>query len=316
MIFDSLSQLSINFLQQEAILTITLTYGMFFILRLNANLFEKYFPEKYSLKLRITFQFAMAIIMSLLISSIVMLLYFRIFLGFTVFTRELIVFNSIFLISGVFYNLFCFGIYFLNKQNDAAIQEEKRLNDSIYEDFIQYQRDIRSEFFFSGLETLITQMRTSKNDAQKLIDKFSNVYRYFIDNRYTELIDLAAEMKHVKNVISVFSYKYNNNLTVEEKLDKQAMKKKLVPCTLHLLLEEAFFTSIINDYIPLNIYIYNNSKKLFVEYKALKKIISDNYSIDYKTLKKTFSYYSDEELDKECKDDTTVYSIPLIHTDE
>ena len=316
LIFDTLEQLRENFLGQEVILTISLTYCLFFILHLNAKLYEKYPSLKDSLRLRISLQFITGMLLSILLSSFFLLVYFRFILGFTQFARELIVFNSIFLLSAMLYNLFYFSIYFLNEQNIHAVQQEQQLNESIYEDFIQYQRDIRPEFFFSGLETLIVQIKTNRNEAQKFIDKFSSVYRYFIDNRLIELVDLKTELKHIKNVIRLFSYRHADNLIVEEKIDNEVMRMKLVPCTMHLLIEEAFFTSIINDSIPLNISMYNRANKLYIEFKSLKKIIADNYETEFEALKKTFSYYSDEELHKECKNETTIYTIPLIPTDD
>jgi hypothetical protein len=311
--FDSLKNLSENFLGDELLLTIILTILFFQVLHLSSLGCERYLDSDSNTIRRIGFQLFFSILFVFLTTSLVLYVYFRYFLEYTLFTRELIIFNIIFGISAIFYNLIYFSIYLLHYENENAIQNEEREKQLILDEIVSYKNDLRSDFFFGGFESMLSLLHKDKVKAEKFLNLFSEVYRYILDAKKTELANLDKEIGHFNNVKEILNQRYNNNIKVEIQKKTECKFCQIVPCSLQIILEYITSANIISQTSPLSIRIIISDNELAIEYKEFLKLNSTYDDTDVKLLSRKNHYYTNRSITIEKTDSMIIIKVPVLN---
>lgn len=317
MFFDSVNMLAENFFSREVLFVISLTYIFFEGNRLLIVILNKIYPVTRVLKLRIIFQYVSSILFTVFIVSIILYAYFTYIEGFSTIRTELITFNSIYLFTGIFYNLFFFSLVFLNKKNESKVNKEKTLRENLEIELQSFKNQVNPELLFQSLEVIICELHRDKKSADDLINNLSNIYRYTLDNKNNELITLKKEINSVKPIYNLFKAKYGNSLSLDIKVDDNIQVFNLIPGTMQLLLEFALSENIINEYLPLNFKISNNNNSLLVNYKLNKRINEINSvqkRLDF--LFRAYSYYSEKGYKIWSENGNRYFEIPLIEVKE
>ena len=131
LIFDSLDQLINNFFSNEVLLIIILTYVLFLCMRQVIVILEKKCPIETKIRNRILIQLFINGLLSIVITTGIISFYFIFFLGYSSFSEELIIFNLVFLITSIFYNMLYFSIFFLFQKNEMVIEKERIFYDNV-----------------------------------------------------------------------------------------------------------------------------------------------------------------------------------------
>ena len=127
LIFDSLDQLTDSFFSREVLITILLSYVLCESLRLLIILLDRKYSITRHFGIRVAIQIIAGIFCSFIVTSLFIIAYFFFIESYKIlssFLTELITFNIIFILTGIFYNLLYFSIYFLNHQNEIVLNKE------------------------------------------------------------------------------------------------------------------------------------------------------------------------------------------------
>ncbi|MFC2138099.1 histidine kinase [Bacteroidota bacterium] len=318
LIFDSLSSLSKNFFNFEALLIILLTYLLFAGLRHTSIILDKKCPSQPNLKLRTSLQFSMGLAYSILLISIVISLYFKYLIGFTSYSTELIAFNIIFGISAVFYNILYFSLTLLTVKNEEKLNKENILKENLEIELMAFKRDINPEFFYGGLETIISLMKYEVKEADAYIQNFSLVYRYILDNRKRELISLRSELQYVTNYLSIINIRYNNNIIVKNNIANNYLMHNIIPCSLQRIIENIVISNVISNLHPLDIDLSIENEILIVKSNRNKKLnIPESVHLNFKSIQKAYSYFTNSNIEKvDVEEDYEFVKIPLLKLDK
>lgn len=309
---DRIDQLLTVFFGSELIITVITAYLVITSLRWTIILFFN-LQAKEDLDIRKMFlQTILTIAIGAVFSTIPLIVYMKYLLGYSNFSKEITLFVIIFSFFSLFYNVLYFSLYFLNLKNNSALDYENQLRDSLIKEYKGFVRDIHPDFFYMGLETLIVLIRKDKNQADKFINKFSGVFRYIIDCKKQDLAIITNEMAHLKDLIFVFNQKYDNQIILENKLDKDMATKHVVPCTIQCLLELVVLSSIITRDCPLHIEIYKEEEDIIFKHNGLARINEGNKSNELKHISDTQKYLSGRPIMVEQEGKTTLYRIPVL----
>jgi hypothetical protein len=313
MFFDSLNQLSSNFFGGELLLTIGITYVVFFILRMLILLMHNLFPLEQLPKTRISVQFIAGVFIAGILTWVIIMLYFKYVLGFSQYNREASIFISLFVLISIIYNTLYFSIYYLNIQNEGAIEKEEQVKNLLINDFNGLLRDTRPELFTLGMEALLVQLRKNKSKADKYISTFCNVYRYNLHNRKSELIDLRDELNNLDNLLEVLNSKFENNISLTNKVSKEQYGAKLLPTTLQVLTETSVFSCIVNNESPMHIEIKTDSNgNLIFRHSGLIGLKDNHMQQDIQYLSNSQKYFTGKAIGVEKNISGIEYVIPLI----
>ncbi len=314
--FDSVDQLFTNMFSREAVFVISLTVVFMEVNRLVIILSKKLFPIEKNIKLRITTQLLLSLVLSISIISLLLNWYFIHFEGFNTIITELITFNSIYIVAVILFNLYYFSIVFLHKRNDSKIIEESLKKASLELEMETFKYQVNPDFLFQSLEIIISELHRNKQEADEMVNNLASVYRFTLDNKDEDLVLLSSEIESLHPVIKLFKAKYGNSIEYNADYDAEICMY-LIPGTLRVIFEEAITQNIISDSLPLFFDVVAFSDKIKVKYSLNEKLkvngITEKRMV---RLRNAYSYLSKFGLDCEKKDGQCIYTIPLLNFEE
>jgi len=314
--FDSVSQLLDNVFSREAVFVIIITVVFLEVNRLIIIILKRIIPEDSSIKLKITVQFLVSVVVSIAIISLLLNWYFIHFEGFNTITTELITFNLIYTVIAIFLNLYHFSIVFLTTRNDSKIAEEsiKKANLELEMENFKYQ--VNPDFLFQSLEIIISELHKNKKHADELVNNLASVYRFTLDNKDEDLVLLSEEVDSLYPVLKLFNSKYAD--AIKYKIDvRKNSTKSLIPGTLRLLFECAVIHNIITDSIPLMFEVYTVDEQVVVKYSLNEKLQKKRLLEDrIEQLKKAYLFLSEFGIECEIINGSQIVKVPLLSYDE
>jgi sensor histidine kinase YesM len=311
LINNEINQLSGIFIGQEVYVCIGLSFLMAETLRLNAIIFRKYNLESFGNK--ILLQSLTGLALAMLVVSFAISSYFKILLDFSISDTQLIIFNCIFGVSSLLYNLLYFSHLFLHKQNIELLNEEQLLTDLVESELSKFKHEINPNLLYDSLETLITLVHKSTDESEDYIDHLSSIYRYILSNKKTELTTVKEEIKAAKNIIHLLNYKHGNHIKLQINLPDDQMGSHLVPGTLPNLVERAIRTTIISGFSPLIISLEyeQNDGYIFIEYKLNERLNLGSDTV-FDNIQQSYTYYSEKPVVQVRAYDKNYVKIPLL----
>ena len=314
LIFDSLDQLSDNFFSQEVLLNMGLAYLFMESMRVVIVVLDKIFPVSKNINLRIAIQFLVNSILSILIVSLTISLYFYYIVGFSSFRTELITFNAIFLISCILYNILYFSIVFLYEQSKIELQKENTERKNIEYQLQSFINQIIPEFLYISLETLISLIKKDTKLTDELIDNLSKVYRYTLDNKYAEMLSIKEEMDSVDSLLFVLNASFANNIFFIKNIDDKYLNFGIIPCTIQYFIRKAVFQNIVSENQSLSINCEIEGDFIILKYIENKRLIirSDEENL-LENIQKAYSFYTENKLEIIITEKICRIKIPLLN---
>lgn len=317
LIFDSIQQLSDNFFSIEVFLNVLITYLLFEILRLYILQVEKRCPMNCSVTNRIFIQGLGSLIISLILISAIISFYFSKLVGFNSFRTELIVFNTIFLITTVLYNMVYFSFFYLNRINVTQLEKEDILRKNIEIELNTFKNKINPEFLYDSLETLISISKRSVDEADAFILKLSEVYRNILSTKNSKLIGVENEINVANILIGLYNYKLNNKLKLQ--VDKRINTSgfKLISGTFVIVIEDIVNRSIISEIQDLQINCKLHDDCFLISHPVQNKLIqvfSKQTEIDH--LKKAYHHHGNKNFSIEENDHIRTYRVPFFEQED
>ena len=316
MFFDSVGMLASNFFSRELLFVIGLTLLFFELNRIVILILAKIFTPPDRLVLWILLQYLVSLLLTPLVISLILYLYFVNIEGFSTIGTELITFNSIYLFAAVFYHLYYFSLYFLYKRNDELVRTEKINRDSLELELKTYKSQINPEFLFQTLEIILEELPKDKKRTDDLIDSLAKVYRYTLDSQQNDLNSLRDELDSLDPVLAIYRTKYPDAVFINVALDPDDWYS-LVPGTLQTLFEYAMIKNLISDNIPMNFSITRVKEHLKIRYPLNERIADvETNEFRIKNLIKTYNYLSGEGFKSFIEKRMQHFEIPLLKVEE
>jgi two-component system LytT family sensor kinase len=313
MVFDSIDQLINNFFSQEVLVTILIAYMLSESMRGIIMLLDRYYSFKRNTKIRVTIQLLVNSAVSVIIVSLVISLYFYFVVESSVFSTELISFNIIYLISVVFYNMLYISIYYLQQHNEMRISKEKLLRSNMESNMKRFRNQINSDFLFGSLETLITLVNTNPDQSEKFINYLSDIYRFKLDNRNEELVDINSEVDVFGKYVFLLNIRYDNSLSISYNIPEKPGNIKLIPGTMQSVIEMIISENIVSSMQPVNIAIDYGDQVLIFKYRKNLKLVTPNPKnryIDF--VERSLLYFTDKKIIRKNDNDFEIIEIPLL----
>ncbi|MBI9039335.1 MAG: histidine kinase [Bacteroidales bacterium] len=314
LVFDSIILLYDNFFSEEVLLCILITYLLSESMRAAILLLDRFYPFEKNSTIRILLQTSISCILSIIFVSLIIYFYFKLIIGYSHFYTELIAFNIVFLISCLFYNLLFFSIFFLDKQsNIQLIKEQTKRKNSEYK-LKAFINEINPNFLFASLETLITIIRNEPKSSDDFINRLSRIYRYKLDNKFNELIDLKSEINSVEDLIFILNLRNNNNILVNFNIPEKYFNKNILPNTLNRIFENIVNNNIISNLQSFKVNCEINSKSFllitYMENPILRNF--EDAENQFEIIVSSYKYFTNRSLSKTVENKKCLIKIPLL----
>jgi two-component system, LytTR family, sensor kinase len=159
-----------------------------------------------------------------------------------------------------------FVAYYLNlltATQRSKIENERLKKENLQARLESLKQQISPHFLFNTLNTLSSISNELK--VKDYIAEISNVYRYLLQYKESDLVTVEEELKFVQSYLYVLHERFEEGLQVEMDINHSIMKTKLPPLALQALVENAVKHNIISAHKPLRLQMTSNDQFIMVK---------------------------------------------------
>jgi LytS/YehU family sensor histidine kinase len=206
--------------------------------------------------------------------------------------------------------------YFFRMWKSQTLLNEKIKSQQLRSELSVLRNQISPHFLFNSLNTLTTLIDENQDRAVEFTEKLSWVYRYILQYKEAEVIDLKTELRFTQDYFFLMKMRFEDSLQLNFDIAKEYWEYRIVPLTLQMLVENAIKHNVVSKAKPLFIDIYTeNGKTLIVRNNLqLKKQVKDSTGTGLKNIEKRYSYLSNSaRVDVITTKDHFLVALPILN---
>lgn len=181
---------------------------------------------------------------------------------------------------------------------------------------LQYHRlrnQVNPHYLFNTLTSLDGLIQTNPDLASEFVRHMSKVYRYVLQHKESEVVNLDEEVEFIQHYIELLHVRYADGLSIHLNVSEQAKDKGIVMVTLQILIDNAIKHNIVQASEPLKVIIWDEGEYLHVyNNKQLRNQISTSNGMGLQQLKQLYSFLTDEEIIVDNNEEHFTIKIPLL----
>jgi hypothetical protein len=314
MVFDSLARLGDNFFSQEALILVLIAYLQSELFVLFIRLLNSRLPFEPAYRVRVLAQFTGSVVLSIILTSSILMVYFHLVFGSIGFFPEMVVINLVFTMIAIFYHLYYLSIHYLYRHKDLVFQQELEIRRNLEIEREAFLNEINPNLLFSCLESLISLVHTDTKKADDYIGKLSRQYRYFLDSKKNELVPLSEEVGMAHNLVDLMNLKYSGAIHLDVPAGEERVSGQVVPGTLSVLIEDAATKSIVNAMQPLHMELQgSHNESILFSYPVNDSLLEqEGNPAVWKALQASYGYYASKTLEVQRAGNRYLVEIPLL----
>lgn len=203
-------------------------------------------------------------------------------------------------------------ISFFKNWRQSALNEEILKREILAAQYESLKNQINPHFLFNNLTALTSLVRTDPDNAVIFIQELANTFRYVLENRECEVIELARECSLIESLTQIYHLRYGSSLNINLKINN-FQDKYIIPMALQMLVENAVKHNVISKSNPLTIDIYEEGDYLVVKNNfqpKTSKILSNGLGI--KNIQMRYHYHSSQEVIIEKSEHYFTVKLPIL----
>lgn len=288
LINNRVNQIQEQFFEQELYVCIGLSYVIQEFSRLLLLLFKK-LPQVQSALVNLLLQVVVSLLLSVVIVTVSLQMYYKHVLGYTASIEELWVLNVVFCIITLIYILLFISHQYLYKINTEKLQQEQQIKQHIEEDFQQFKRGVNPGLLFESFETLLVLIQEEDGNVDDFIDHLATLYRYILMGKERQLVTIQEELSIAEELVKLFNHlPYRTIKLEEEELDGFLT----VPGSVLFVIEQIVRTTITSSAIQLNLQIQDKNEYFEIVYIANDRIAQKFQETDIEEIQRIYAVYS------------------------
>ena len=195
----------------------------------------------------------------------------------------------------------------------SAINEEKMKAEVIASKYESLKNQVNPHFLFNSLNVLTSLVYKDPDLSAKFIKKLSNVYRYVLDVKDKELVDLESEIDFLKSYTFLLTIRHEEGLNVHFEIPASP-KYQVAPLALQMLVENAVKHNVISKQEPLSIGVHIENGYLVVHNNLQKKVIRESSSseVGLENIKARYEFLSDLPVIVNESEDAFEVKLPVL----
>lgn len=245
MVFGNLENLSGTFFSQEALFLVILTYinHEWAIFLLDRNRSQEALDS--SSPMRMVLYLGILLLTSTLINSAIILSYFIFILSYYHFATELITITILLALFQLLVHLYYISILNIRRYHDLLMEQEEVQGRQLELELESFKSEMNPDLLMECLENLLTLVQRDIQESDRYIQSLSNQYRYLLDNRKKEFVELDEELKAADELV----YLLNNGGETKITMKHNSLNGKMavIPGSLHHIIYQVENSQILNS---------------------------------------------------------------------
>lgn len=142
------------------------------------------------------------------------------------------------------------------KLTEANTQLIRLQKENLQSQFEVLRQQVNPHFLFNSLNVLTSLIKLEPDLAEKFTEHLSKVYRYVLENKENDLVELSTELEFLDAYIFLLEIRFVGKIDIRIKIDNEKKRMLILPLSLQLLIENAIKHNSMSKKTPLMIQIF------------------------------------------------------------
>ena len=208
--------------------------------------------------------------------------------------------------------------YFFAMWKHQAIETEAIKSRQLRTELDMLKNQVSPHFLFNSLNTLVALIHEDADQAACFTKDLSHVYRYILQHKEKEVVDLGTELDFTQAYINLMKVRFAESLRINVDVSAEHRHLLIAPLTLQLLLENALKHNVASNAKPLQVDIHVESGRTLVIRNSLhrKQGVVEGTGTGLNNVKQRYAYLSERPVDVIETREHFLVALPLIQLAE
>jgi two-component system, LytTR family, sensor kinase len=205
------------------------------------------------------------------------------------------------------------SIYFMNELRKSVEEKEMLKRESLKAQLNALKTQVNPHFLFNNLNTLSSIIPEEPGKAVEFVQQLSKVYRHILEVQDEQSILLKEELDVMKAYAFLLQTRFGDNLDISINVPDEKLKKRIVPLSLQILMENAIKHNIVSSEKPLKIDVFAQNGRLVVSNNLQKKNqLNESTGIGLDNIRNRCKLLGNGQVEVTENGSNFTVSIPLI----
>lgn len=208
--------------------------------------------------------------------------------------------------------------YFFTMWKHQAIEAEALKSRQLRTELDMLKNQVSPHFLFNSLNTLVTLIHEDPMLAERFTKDLSHVYRYILQHKEKEVVDLGTELDFTQAYINLMKVRFAESLRISVNVAQEHRQLLIAPLTLQLLLENALKHNVASTAAPLQVDIHvENGRTLAVRNSLHRKQGTvEGTGTGLSNVRQRYAYLSERPVDVIETREHFLVALPLLQLAE
>ncbi|MBL7964681.1 MAG: histidine kinase [Flavobacteriales bacterium] len=208
--------------------------------------------------------------------------------------------------------------YFFHMWKHQAIETEALRSRQLRAELDILRSQVSPHFLFNSLNTLVALIPDEPALAVRFTKDLSAVYRYILQHKDKEVVDLGTELDFTRSYIDLMKVRFENSLVINVNVAPEHRALLVAPLTLQLLLENALKHNVASVAHPLHIDIHVENGRTLVVRNDLRRRQgqAEGTGTGLANVRQRYAYLSERQVDVIETREHFLVALPLLQLSE
>jgi len=217
------------------------------------------------------------------------------------------------LVVTLFVSLIFHAIFFYKALTEKKVTEQQIVAKTETAKYESLKSQIDPHFLFNSLNVLTSLIGENPKLAEKFTTKLSKVYRYVLEQKNKDLIDLDEELLFAKTYMELLKMRFEDAVIFEIPEKASNSELKIIPLSLQLLLENAIKHNVVSEENPLTVKIVEESGYLIISNNfSPKAVMEKGTKVGLKNIIDRYNLITLKKVSVEKTGETFTVKLPLL----
>lgn len=232
---------------------------------------EKKYPWDKKQKTRIGLEILFTLIVTPIVVSLAYKLFYNLVWGMNTYFPSMVFYNSLALFISLFFLAYVNAGYIISNWKSAVYKANALEKESMQAQLKALQNQLSPHFLFNNFNMLNALIEEDVSMAKQYLNKLSEVFRYILHNKHSEVVKLEEEIIFIRNYAFLIGTRFKDKFELKLDIPTTIYDRKIPPVSLQVLLENALQHNEVSSKHPLVINIATEGDRLTIENSVKKK---------------------------------------------
>jgi len=247
---------------------------------------------------------------TVLISSGILMVYFILILKYYHFVTEVVTINVLMVLFQLLVHLYYVSVLNINRYHELSMEKEEMQIRQLELELESFKTEMNPGLLMECLESLLTLIKKDVQESENYIHTLSNQYRFMLDSRKKEFINLNEELQSVRELVYLLSS--GGKPRIELEFESKDDSVQVIPGTLHNIIYNVENTMILSTIDPLIIKIsLDDQNNICLKHPNQPKLVPGS-TVNMDKVKQSYLHYTDRGIDNRVKGKWLEWLIPSL----